>query len=353
MRIRTTFIAVLVVLAAFAVLPVGAQNSPVPVRVAEFGMPFPAMTFQNYNEGPGGPAEIDLGLVIGKRPVIFCYWIAGHKVSEDVLVELQDLTAEFGPVDIAVYGVAAERPGLPRSVIEGRVRDLGLTIPVLDDQGFRIAQMIQIRSVPSITILDAEGKLRIAHAGSLRQTLEYQMDLEKVIRRAAAGKNVGTYGAMPRYFPVEELIGEECPDFTAPLVGEAETKSWHGLLDPNKLNVLVFWSVDCGHCRSALPGVNDWLKSNSDGINFVGLASVANEATKIQTTEFCKNQEFTFPTFLDETRAVVDKYKIVSTPTYLVIRGDGVVDSVFTGGAPILPALEAKKEELLGTASGS
>ena len=57
--------------------------------------------------------------------------------------------------------------------------------------------------------------------------------------------------------------------------------------------------------------------------------------------------------FLDETRAVVDKYKIVSTPTYLVIRGDGVVDSVFTGGAPILPALEAKKEELLGTASGS
>jgi thiol-disulfide isomerase/thioredoxin len=351
MRIRATFVAVLWVLAG--VLPAWAQNSPVPVRVAEFGMPFPAMTFENYNPGAGGAGQIDLGLVIGKRPVIFCYWIAGHKVSEDVLVELQDLVGGLGPGNVALYGVAAERPGLPRSVIEGRIRDLKLTIPVLNDEGFRIAQMIQIRSVPSITILDAEGKLRIAHAGSLRQTLEYQMDLEKVIRRAAEGRSVGTYGVMPRYFPVEELVGQECPDFTAPLVGEAEIKSWHGLLEPDKLNVLVFWSVDCGHCRAALPDVNDWLKSNADGINFVSLASAANEAAKIQTTEFCKNQGFTFPTFLDETRAVVDKYKIVSTPTYVVIRGDGVIDSVYTGGTPILPALEAKKQELLGAASGS
>jgi len=63
MRIRTTFVAVLFMLAALAAWPAIAQNSPVPVRVAEFGMPFPAMTFQNLNEGPGGPAEIDLGLL--------------------------------------------------------------------------------------------------------------------------------------------------------------------------------------------------------------------------------------------------------------------------------------------------
>ena len=84
MRIRTTFVAVLFMLAALAAWPAVAQNSPVPVRVAEFGMPFPAMTFQNLNEGPGGPAEIDLGLVIGKRPVIFCYWIADFCADQDI-----------------------------------------------------------------------------------------------------------------------------------------------------------------------------------------------------------------------------------------------------------------------------
>ena len=330
-----------------------AQNEPVRVAVAEFGVEFPAMTFKNINAGAGGPAEIDLGNVLGKRPAIFAYWIAGNGVSEDVFTEVQALVDELGPEKIALFGVAAERPGLPMSVIEGRVRDLKVHVPVLNDEGFRIAQMLQVRSVPSITIVDPEGMLRLANAGSLRQTLEYKMDLELAIRRMASGKTLGTYGSLPRYFPVEELIGKECPDFEAPLVDGGEVKSWHQLIEPDKINVLFFWAVDCGHCRASLPGVNDWLLSKPEGINFVGVPNVPNEALKIQTTEYCRNQEFAFPNLMDESRRIADLYKIVSTPTYLVIRGDGVIDSVYTTGSAVGEALEAKRAELLTDASGS
>ena len=201
--------------------------------------------------------------------------------------------------------------------------------------------------------IDTEGKLRLANAGSLRQTLEYQMDLEAAIRRVASGRTLGTYGSMPRYFPVEELVGKKCPDFEAPLVDGGDVKTWYQMIDPNKINVLFFWAVDCGHCRASLPGVNDWLRSQPEGINFVGVPNVPNEALKIQTTEYCRNQEFAFPNLMDETREIADLYKIVSTPTYLVIRGDGVIDSVYTTGSGIDEALEAKRAELLTGASGS
>jgi thiol-disulfide isomerase/thioredoxin len=220
--------------------------------------------------------------------------------------------------------------------------------------GFKIGQQLQVRHVPSISILDGEGTLRLANAGSLRQPLEYKLDVQGLIARAAAGGSVGTYGQMPRWYPVQEMIGKQCPDFEAPVLGNGEMRRWSAMLDSQKVNVLMFWSVDCPHCRETLPELNEWLKSNSEGINVVGAARVGNDASREKTQEFCEGNGFVFETLVDENRQIMDRFQVVSTPTFVIVGPDGVIDSVvLTGETGLAEKLEAKKKELLGSAATS
>ena len=151
-------VAVILVMTAW---PVVSQQAPrAKLSRAEFGEVFPAESFENFNADAGGAGTIDLTRVIGKRPVVLFYWIAGNPVADEAFAKLQALADEIGPSNLALYGVAVERPGLSRDRIQERIRALKIHVPVLNDEGFKIGQRLQVRHVPSISILDAEGKLR-------------------------------------------------------------------------------------------------------------------------------------------------------------------------------------------------
>jgi protein-disulfide isomerase len=120
------------------------------------------------------------------------------------------------------------------------------------------------------------------------------------------------------------------------------------MLAPDKVNVLIFWSVDCPHCKTSLPKLNDWLKGHSAGMNVISAARVTDSATQTRTAEYCRISGFTFPTFVDKDMQIGATYQVISTPTVVVIRPDGVVDSVLLSGETDLgAALEAKKREIL------
>src|SRR5262245_66460567 len=73
---------------------------PAPAVAAQpiaFGDKFPGGVFENVNSGVGGPASINLGEVIGRKPVVLCMWSVGHHRSEQVFQELQALVQEVGP----------------------------------------------------------------------------------------------------------------------------------------------------------------------------------------------------------------------------------------------------------------
>jgi len=145
-------------------------------------------------------------------------------------------------------------------------------------------------------------------------------------------------------------VGKKCPDFAAPLVSDGVSRSFTSMLSSTKLNVLVFWSVDCPHCKASLPKLNDWLKGHQEGMNVIGAARVTDDATKTRTAEYCRISGFVFPTFVDKDMAIGGQYQVISTPTIVVIRPDGIVDSVLLSGETDLgQALEAKKREILKT----
>ena len=125
---------------------------------------------------------------------------------------------------------------------------------------------------------------------------------------------------------------------------------WHGLLDEDKLNVLIFWSVDCPHCRESLPAINEWLKQNPEGVNVVSCVSIADSAAMAKTREFCKLNDFRFPTLVDDDMSIGDLYGVTTTPTIVIMGPDGVVDSsIVSGNLDFGARIEKKKRELLNS----
>jgi thiol-disulfide isomerase/thioredoxin len=338
---------IVALLFACLVLPATAQQPerlpPVPP-----GQPFPAGVFNNLNAGETGPASIDLSQVLGKKPVVFYYWIAGNKRSEDVFLELKQLTAELPADRLAFFGVAVPRPGLGADQIRARLQALGITMPVLEDEGFRIGQRLQVSTVPNISVVDAGGILRLANGGSPRQVLGYQLDLAKAIRATAETGKLMTHGYLDPYFPARELEGLTAPDFKATQLSDNVERRWHSLLASDKVNVLIFWSVNCPHCRKSLPQISKWLEENPEGVNVVSCASVDDAATRAKTKEFCELSDFSFKTLYDEGSEIADLYKVTTTPTIVIIQPDGKVESVIVSGhTDFGTTIEQKKRELL------
>ena len=357
MEARPTWIwrvpgALLVVGLAASLASVGQPTSPpgAGIRRAEFGFPFPAASFTNLNAGPAGSVKIDLAETLGKKPVVFFYLLPGNSRAERVLMELQTLVEQIGAQNLALYAVVTTPTGGSGDVqkIRDQVRALRLHVPVLYDEGFRIGKELGVVWVPDISIVDREGKLRLSNGGSLKQTLGYKLTLEDAIRRVAVTGQLGTYYNLPEYYPATEMVGKKSPDFEAPALGDGTTQRWSSLLARDRLNVLVFWSVDCPHCRNSLPKINEWLKTHPEGINLVSAARVLNEVMKTKTEEFCKLSGFVFPTLIDQDFRIAGLYEITKTPTVVIIRPDGVVDSVMSSdGVDYGRAFEAKKRALV------
>lgn len=329
------------------VAAVHAGEGAPPVRPVLAGQPFPAASFKNLNAAAGGAETVDLAQVLGKKPVVFCYWIAGNRHSEEVLVQLQSLVGELGAERLALYSFVLEQPGRGVEIIRSRIEAQAIRVPVLNDEGFKIGNQLLVQSVPSIAIVDRDGRLRLANGASLAQTLEYKMNVEAAVRRVAQSGSLGTYGYLDRYFPVQELVGKRCPDFEAPLLTGSGQQRWTELMDNKKLNVLIFWSVDCPHCRKSMPEINDWLKQNPQSVNVISAAQVSNATVKIKTKEFCDSHGFVFPTLEDADQKLSEQFLVTSTPTILIIRPDGVVDSVMLSDLTDFgKAIEERKRRL-------
>jgi len=303
------------------------------VERASFGEPFPAFTYRNLNQGAGGPAVIDLGKVLGQKPVMLYYFIAKNQRAELVFREVQKLADELGPKKIALFGVAVPRPGMTAGTIRERAAALKIHVPILEDEGFRLGQQLAVSRVPNIALIDKDGILRMANGGSLLQVLEYKLSLADGIRRLADTGKIGTYATLTDYSPSVEMVGRTAPDFKAPSIRNGSVQQWSGVYSKDTINLLIFWSVNCPHCTKALPQYNKWYRENRDKVNIVTAARVSNAAERTKTREFVSAQKLEFLTVEDQDRAVADLYNVTETPTIFVVGPNGKVDSLISAEA--------------------
>ena len=347
-RASTLVLAALVLCCGPAVGQNGTNMEMAKVERVSFGQPFPAFTYRNLNQGAGGPAEIDLATVLGRKPVVLYYFIAKNRRAEQVFQEVQQLIDKLGPDKIALYGVALPRPGMSVETFRERAEALKIHVPILVDEGFRLGQQLAVSRIPNIVLIDKSGILRMTNGGSLLQVLEYQLDIAEAIRRLAGTGKVGTYAYLSDYTPSEELVGKTAPDFKAPSIENGVVQQWSGLYSKDNLNLLIFWSVDCSHCTKVLPQYNRWYRENRDKVNIVTAVRVTSAADRTKSREFVAAQKLDFLTVEDQDRAVADLYNVTATPTIFVVGPDGKVDSLLrASGLDFGEKIEAKRKQLV------
>jgi thiol-disulfide isomerase/thioredoxin len=333
--------------ASFAVQSAMAQRPAVqPVRP---GDAFPGGNYKVFNP-VGDQTTFDLATVLGKKPVVLFYWIPGNERAELVFQELLATTRDIGSDKLAVFGVAVSNPGIgvTPDVIRDRIAKVGVDVPVFSDEDFDIGQALKVRSVPNISVIDKEGRLKLSNGASMKQDLEYKVDVEVAIRRVASTGDLHNYGILEAYYPVKEMEGQPSPDFTAPQLMDSVEQRWHSLIDDKKVNVLIFWSVDCPHCRKQIPEINAWLEQNPEQMNVVGCATVRDQPSTIKTREFGELNSLSFLNLVDMNAAIGQLYGVTTTPTIVVVRPDGVVDTAVTSSVTDFGNLmERKKRELL------
>lgn len=97
-------------------------------------------------------------------------------------------------------------------------------------------------------------------------------DVEMNINRAEKWKNL--------------LIGETVPNLACPM--EDDKSEWHSLDDMNnRYRLLVFWSIECGHCTKEMPKLAEFYNANKEKYD-LEIFGVHTEGDLKQMREFCQ-----------------------------------------------------------------
>ena len=278
----------------------------------------------------GTLGTLDVGTPGQDRFLVLFYWVAGHGISEGSLVAMRDWARDHD--NVTLVSVVPPRGKTAKQVGE-RMEALGLDVPVIWDEGYRLQATVRAGQVPHITLVDPTGIVRVAGAASPRHEISPGTTFVDYLDRAVAGKGHPTIAQLPRYYPVTELIDGPFPDFVLSEVPNRRPLRFSDHVTDGKVTLLVFWSPDCGHCKKELPVINAYYKTHRADLNIVGIVRTKDAGFRQRTTDFIRLHDLKFPVVTDDTSRTWDDYKVVTTPTTVVVMPNGRVDSVLLGSA--------------------
>ena len=338
----------MLILLMAAALPVTASRPRAAEPVAPIapilpGAPatLPAQVKAVGSTGTGGTApelvNFDLAAALKGKPTVLLYWTSESEFASEVA---RDLGAWMkGQPALSFMSVVPPQARATPAEVREKATRLGLTGPILwDDQALTLANKLRVRTVPHIAFIDAEGRLQVNGAASLRHEVEPGPSpaqpgttLAAYLERAARGGGAPTVQILAAYRPVREMIGRPFIDFTLNRVNENTALRFSDHIAEGRLTLLVFWSADCSHCKVELPILNDYYLKHQDQLNIIGIIRPGDAALYQRTTDFVRLSNIKFPTVVDQGGKVWKDYKVQSTPTTLVVQPKGTVDTVLLG----------------------
>ncbi len=310
------------------------------------GEPFPGFVVQALRAGSLETVPLDLGRDVGARPVVFVYFLPNHAISEQLVREVQDFVDREVPGRVALYPVVRLGRRFALSDLSERLEHLGVKVPVIVDKDSAVQERLGAAVVPHLALIDQAGVLCFNQATSLNQPILGEVDVAEAIRMAARGEEPPTVRGALRYYPANELVGRPYGDLELPdrLTGKPVRLGDH--VEPGKLAAVLYWSPRCPHSRWVMPGLVAAYKTYAP--KFVKVISVVRDGTPEEIREQAAAHRMEFPILEDRDKKFTTLYRIISTPTLVIIGPDGTVDSVYTSGRlSYLPILQAKINSLI------
>jgi thiol-disulfide isomerase/thioredoxin/uncharacterized membrane protein YphA (DoxX/SURF4 family) len=140
-------------------------------------------------------------------------------------------------------------------------------------------------------------------------------------------------GQLPSGLPV----GLRAPHFSLPDVHTGEMVSLDALCSRGRPVVLTFVSPDCGPCIRLFPEIERWNAIMGDRLTFAVLSNGGSERDKIAAQ---LREVGSFTTLVQEqAHEIGDLYRVMATPSALLIDPDGRVASGQAGGPDEIEAL--------------
>jgi peroxiredoxin/uncharacterized membrane protein YphA (DoxX/SURF4 family) len=147
--------------------------------------------------------------------------------------------------------------------------------------------------------------------------------------KASAGAQAGQHEPQPvqlREPMPGHAVGTAAPSFALPTV-QGDIVTLDALRAPGKPVVLVFSDPDCGPCAALLPVVGEWQRSLAPSLTIALLSRGSADANRIKA-----NEHGVHNLLLQRDREVASDYGILGTPSALVVRSDGSIDSPVAQG---------------------
>ena len=123
-------------------------------------------------------------------------------------------------------------------------------------------------------------------------------------------------------------IDEPMPNFELPDVNGKMVKFSEAIRD-KKVVLINFWASWCGPCRVEMPTFEKLYRDEKDH-GFLILA-IDEDKERAKLDDYLKAKPLSFPILIDNNNALVEKLKIESFPTTVLVRGNGKVWQVLEG----------------------
>jgi thiol-disulfide isomerase/thioredoxin len=109
----------------------------------------------------------------------------------------------------------------------------------------------------------------------------------------------------------------------------------------SKFTVLVFWSVDCGHCQTEIPKLNEELKELKGKIDFTTFAVYTKEDFEAWR-KFILEKKLDFVNVFDPIHInnLKEKYDIYSTPVIYILDKDKKIKAKRLGSEQVIDMLK-------------
>jgi len=279
--------------------------------------------------------EFDLQSRIGRgRPVALIFWAPGYTLAETELGALSRFIKEQAP-QCEVFAVAGRRQDQRLEMIWERFRmlDLPSDLPLLVDEEFKVTTGLDLKEVPDMALLDAQGRLVSGRIKGLGQTLAVSprpVSAEQVIRLVGGGAPVAPIGAPPPFYPAMELYGRCAPAFTLPEVVGGREFAFTGRSSNGRPTFLIFWSASCKHCQKEIPQILRHVRAHPDEANIVSVALIKPDqpdgmSHRKMTEAYIRTSRMPWTVLDDSSGLASDLYRVVSTPTTFLINPDGAI----------------------------
>jgi len=310
-----------------------APGAPPPSPGGPFVVPGPLVQLGGLAGGIS-QTPFDLQSHVGRgRPLALLFWAPGYSLSESALVALTHYIRQQAP-QYEVFAVAGRREDQRAEMLweSFLMLDLPSDLPLLMDDGFAVSKKLDVTDVPNLVLIDGRGDLVVSKIKGLEQIVTYsptQIAAEKLIRAVARGESFPPITRVPPFYPASELFGQCAPEFTLPEVMSGKEVTFTGRSTNGKPTLLMFWSATCRHCQKEIPQLLAHVRAHPGLYNVVSVAMIKPDRPDFShrkvTEAYIRTNGIPWLVLDDSSGYATDLYRVVSTPTTLLISPGGQV----------------------------